>query len=198
MGLVWIFNIGDSYGLKGQKSVRRMAEPGVFTLRSAQSPVSLLIERSLKELPELGFLSCTGPLPKFKTQTSHNLGFLTFLFLCPFLPTITKSLVPGISSTSYSGFSRWGRVLRERVFLQQKYDSRMRTRRQKEPRKVRGKMFARAAMAGGSLRFRDQCQGQHEKGRRSERERLSRRFPTGVIYSRRLVPVRLQGSKVRL
>jgi len=76
-------------------------------LSSAQHPRSLHKERSLNELPELNFLSCANLPAKPGTQISHNLGFLTFFLLCPRLPTMTKSVVPGISSTSYSGFSSW-------------------------------------------------------------------------------------------
>jgi len=127
-------------------------------LSPAQFPTSSFNEKSLSELPELSFLSCAGLPPKLEIQTSHSLGFLTFLFLSPFLPTITKSVVPGISSTSYSGFPCPAMTRCGRPRFQQWYTSKPRKKRQKQPRKVRGKIFARASMVPDGafdLRFRD-------------------------------------------
>jgi len=94
--LTYVTHIGYTRG-------NQLAVPcglGMRTLNSAQCPTSSANERSLNELPELIFLSCAARLPVFGTQISHNFGFLTFFFLWPLLPTITKSVVPGISSTS--------------------------------------------------------------------------------------------------
>jgi hypothetical protein len=77
-----------------------VVRPEMLTLSSAQCPIPLVDERSLNELPELSFLPCTRLPPRLRTEMSHSLGFLTFFFLCPRMPTITKSVVPGISSTS--------------------------------------------------------------------------------------------------